>query len=57
MALFALRDISPGEELTYDYNFSLFNPAEGQVGVFCYTVHLLQMKLTVPFLAGMQMWQ
>ncbi|GLV31179.1 absent small or homeotic discs 1 [Carabus blaptoides fortunei] len=30
MALFALRDISPGEELTYDYNFSLFNPAEGQ---------------------------
>lgn len=31
MALFALRDIQPGEELTYDYNFSLFNPAEGQV--------------------------
>jgi [histone H3]-lysine4 N-trimethyltransferase ASH1L len=31
MALFALRDIRPGEELTYDYNFSLFNPAEGQV--------------------------
>lgn len=31
MALFALRDISPNEELTYDYNFSLFNPAEGQV--------------------------
>lgn len=30
MALFALRDIKPGEELTYDYNFSLFNPAEGQ---------------------------
>ncbi|KAJ2949544.1 hypothetical protein O0L34_g15464 [Tuta absoluta] len=30
MALFALRDIDPGEELTYDYNFSLFNPAEGQ---------------------------
>lgn len=30
MALFALRDIEPGEELTYDYNFSLFNPAEGQ---------------------------
>lgn len=30
MALFAMRDISPGEELTYDYNFSLFNPAEGQ---------------------------
>ncbi|XP_077298609.1 histone-lysine N-methyltransferase ash1 [Arctopsyche grandis] len=30
MALFALRDIRPGEELTYDYNFSLFNPAEGQ---------------------------
>lgn len=31
MALFALRDIQPHEELTYDYNFSLFNPAEGQV--------------------------
>ena len=30
MALFSLRDISPGEELTYDYNFSLFNPHEGQ---------------------------
>ncbi|KAF4531360.1 hypothetical protein B566_EDAN018103, partial [Ephemera danica] len=30
MALFALRDIEPGEELGYDYNFSLFNPAEGQ---------------------------
>jgi len=30
MALFALRDIQPHEELTYDYNFSLFNPAEGQ---------------------------
>lgn len=30
MALFAARVIEPGEELTYDYNFSLFNPAEGQ---------------------------
>ncbi|CAH0553558.1 unnamed protein product [Brassicogethes aeneus] len=30
MALFALRDIQDGEELTYDYNFSLFNAAEGQ---------------------------
>ncbi|KAF5285438.1 hypothetical protein FQA39_LY16692 [Lamprigera yunnana] len=30
MALFALRDIKDGEEITYDYNFSLFNPAEGQ---------------------------
>ncbi|KAK4881903.1 hypothetical protein RN001_005222 [Aquatica leii] len=30
MALFALRDIEEGEEITYDYNFSLFNPAEGQ---------------------------
>ncbi|XP_015112127.1 histone-lysine N-methyltransferase ash1 [Diachasma alloeum] len=30
MALFALRDIRPGEELTYDYNFALFNPSEGQ---------------------------
>lgn len=30
MALFARRDIKPDEELTYDYNFSLFNPAEGQ---------------------------
>lgn len=30
MALFAMRDIQPSEELTYDYNFSLFNPAEGQ---------------------------
>ncbi|KAB7505128.1 Histone-lysine N-methyltransferase ASH1L, partial [Armadillidium nasatum] len=30
MALFALKDIKKGDELTYDYNFSLFNPAEGQ---------------------------
>ncbi|XP_014262074.1 histone-lysine N-methyltransferase ash1 isoform X2 [Cimex lectularius] len=30
MALFALRDIKADEELTYDYNFSLFNPTEGQ---------------------------
>ncbi|XP_063215904.1 uncharacterized protein LOC134527289 isoform X2 [Bacillus rossius redtenbacheri] len=30
MALFALRNIEPNEELSYDYNFSLFNPAEGQ---------------------------
>ncbi|XP_023718384.1 histone-lysine N-methyltransferase ash1 isoform X3 [Cryptotermes secundus] len=30
MALFALREIHPHEELSYDYNFSLFNPAEGQ---------------------------
>lgn len=30
MALFSLRDIKPGEELCYDYNFSLFNPHEGQ---------------------------
>ncbi|KDR13022.1 hypothetical protein L798_13230, partial [Zootermopsis nevadensis] len=30
MALFALREIDPHEELSYDYNFSLFNPAEGQ---------------------------
>lgn len=31
MALFALRDIHPDEELCYDYNFSLFNPDEGQL--------------------------
>lgn len=31
MVLFALRDIEPGEELTYDYNFSLFNTNEGQL--------------------------
>lgn len=30
MALYALEDITAGTELTYDYNFSLFNPAEGQ---------------------------
>ncbi|XP_014598389.1 PREDICTED: histone-lysine N-methyltransferase ash1 [Polistes canadensis] len=30
MALFASRDIEPDEELTYDYNFALFNPSEGQ---------------------------
>ncbi|XP_048510750.1 histone-lysine N-methyltransferase ash1 isoform X2 [Athalia rosae] len=30
MALFASRDIKSGEELTYDYNFALFNPSEGQ---------------------------
>ena len=33
MALFALRDIEVGEELSYDYNFSLYNPSEGQVRV------------------------
>lgn len=31
IALFAIRDIKPGEELTYDYNFSLFNPHQSQV--------------------------
>jgi histone-lysine N-methyltransferase ASH1L len=30
MALFASRDIEANEELTYDYNFALFNPSEGQ---------------------------
>ncbi|KAE8745477.1 hypothetical protein FOCC_FOCC007857 [Frankliniella occidentalis] len=30
MALFALRDIEANEELGYDYNFALFNAAEGQ---------------------------
>ncbi|KAL7299920.1 hypothetical protein TKK_0007242 [Trichogramma kaykai] len=30
MALFASRHIQAGEELTYDYNFALFNPSEGQ---------------------------
>ncbi|XP_071051493.1 histone-lysine N-methyltransferase ash1 isoform X2 [Onthophagus taurus] len=30
MALFSLRNVEAGEELTYDYNFSLFNPADGQ---------------------------
>ena len=30
MALFSKKDIEPNEELTYDYNFSLFNPHEGQ---------------------------
>ena len=25
MVLFALRDIEPGEELSYDYNFDCFN--------------------------------
>ncbi|CAG0881800.1 unnamed protein product [Cyprideis torosa] len=30
MALFAKRDIEKEEELSYDYNFSLFNPSEGQ---------------------------
>ncbi|XP_068148570.1 LOW QUALITY PROTEIN: histone-lysine N-methyltransferase ash1 [Drosophila tropicalis] len=30
MVLFAKRHIKQGEELTYDYNFSLFNPSEGQ---------------------------
>ncbi|XP_036326149.1 histone-lysine N-methyltransferase ash1 [Rhagoletis pomonella] len=30
MALFAKRNIEPGEEISYDYNFSLFNPSEGQ---------------------------
>jgi len=31
MALFALRDIPAEEELSYDYNFSLYNETEGQV--------------------------
>ena len=31
MALFSSRYLSVDEELTYDYNFSLFNPHEGQM--------------------------
>lgn len=31
MALFSMRDIQPGEELTFDYKFFLFNPDEDQV--------------------------
>ena len=30
MGLFALKDILPGEEICYDYNFSLFNTDQGQ---------------------------
>ena len=30
MALFAVKDILPGEEICYDYNFSLFNTDQGQ---------------------------
>ena len=30
MALFSRKSIEANEELTYDYNFSLFNPHEGQ---------------------------
>jgi hypothetical protein len=30
MGVFALKDILPGEEICYDYNFSLFNSDEGQ---------------------------
>lgn len=30
MGLFSLKQLQPDEELTYDYNFSLFNPHEGQ---------------------------
>ena len=30
MALFSAKDLALNEELTYDYNFSLFNPHEGQ---------------------------
>ena len=30
MAVFAKRDILPGEEITYDYNFSLFDRNQGK---------------------------
>ena len=30
MGVFALKDILPGEEICYDYNFSLFNTDQGQ---------------------------
>ena len=33
IGLFALKDIRPGEELTYDYNFKAFN-MDDQVATF-----------------------
>ena len=38
MGLFALKDILPGEEICYDYNFSLFNTDEV---CFLYKIFLL----------------
>lgn len=38
MALFAKHDIPSGEELTYDYNLSLFNPAEN-IACLCESAH------------------
>ena len=41
MALFALRDILPVEEICYDYNFSLINPYQVCSQLLCDCCHML----------------
>lgn len=52
MALFALRDIQVDEELSYDYNFSLYNPSEGQVS---FVIEMAHTESGIPQSAGTEL--
>ena len=54
MVLFALRDIRANEELTYDYNFALFNISEGQVSFPFLILIMCKLSLNVNFLGHVE---
>lgn len=49
MGLFALKDISPDTELTYDYNFHSFN-VDAQVLIIVSMLKLIFFNLFFPWL-------
>jgi len=61
MALYALRDIPAGEELSYDYNFSLYNETEGQVRPLSFHIDSYRFLQYIPnvsiFMLAVLLWQ